>query len=119
MFICSVKSFSQGNPDVNGKLPVYLQCENGILPERARVLSGTIADSLDLQVGTMYAINVTHTGQGEYGPTYKHSVIGALTTMEFLKLGKDMPKAELLVDIKKPVNANPVTVTAEGDEADF
>ena len=121
MFICKINSYAQGNPDKKGKMPVYLDCANGELPQRARVLAGTIAENLGLEVGKIYAITVTHTGESEYGPTYRHSNFGVISTVEYLGMMKSLPKAELLTDIKTPVN--PVVKSAvtveEGDDADF
>lgn len=120
MFICKVNSFSTGNPDKNDKMPVYLECKNGSLPERARVLNGTIAERLNIAVDKIYAFEVTYTGDGDYGPQYRHTILSPVSIVEYAQMqSAGFPKTQLLFDVKAPVNANPVVVTAEGDEADF
>jgi hypothetical protein len=121
MFICKVNEFGQGNPDKNGKMPVYLECKNGELPVRARVLSGTIAENLGLKVDSIYALDVTYTGDGDYGPQYRHKIFAAVNIVEYAQLMQNPPKPTLLFDLKKttePKVEAKVTVE-EGDDADF
>lgn len=77
MFIVSVSLMNgpKATIDKNGLSPVYLNCLNGQLPERARVLSGTVALNSGLEPGKSYLIQVEHTGVSEFGETYRHTTI--------------------------------------------
>ena len=88
MFVVTVKQFN-GSPerpaqaDKNGNFPVYLKSHNGPIPERARVLSGTVAYRAGMDINKIYLVNIVETGENEYGKTYRHSVVGEISTVEF------------------------------------
>jgi len=90
--------------DKNGKNPFYLNYISGDrLPKNARVLSGTIAENLDIEEGKNYAIQVEESKMDEqYGQQYSHQVLGEVTTTELLTaFGKDLFK-----QVKETVEAN-------------
>lgn len=89
-YIVKVNSFqgSANRPavaDKNGFAPVLLSAHNGTLPEKGRVISGTVAQRAGMQVGHNYAVKVTLVGiDDQYGEQYQYEVIGELSTMEVI-----------------------------------
>lgn len=99
-FVVSVNPFNGGKkgaatPDVNGLFPVILTGRNGDLPERARVLSGTVAKNAGIEAGTIYLLSIDDLGEGEYGTIYRHQVIGSLTAVEFATSIAQMPQGRV------------------------
>lgn len=79
--LVSIAAFngSSENPakaDKNGKMPIYLNTLTGSLPERARVLSGSVAENQGFTVGSVGMIKVERIEDSqEYGEQYRHSLI--------------------------------------------
>lgn len=119
-FICKVNQFqgSAARPattDKNGFAPVILVARNGNLPEKARVISGTVAHRAGLEVGKIYAIDVTmdHVDD-QYGEQYTYNVVGEISTIEALT-----NKFELGVVQKNTAPAatkEPIKVMANDDD---
>jgi hypothetical protein len=83
------------NADKNGKNPVYLTYIKGdAIPDRARVLSGTIAENLGLEVGKTYLINTTEgVEDAVYGKQYTHTVVTEMSGADLLGLfAKELSK---------------------------
>jgi hypothetical protein len=76
---------TSATPNKNGEMPLYLNGINGILPERARVLDGTVARNLGIEPGNNYMLGVTPTGTNEYGTTFAYSNMGKVSAMEMLQ----------------------------------
>lgn len=99
--IVTVNTFSakggEVKSDVNGKNPVYLDVISGSgLPENSRVLSGTIAESLNLEVGNTYAIDVQPNGQEYQGkPQYSVKKLWKVTEAQLFEMFKE--------ELSKPV----------------
>lgn len=97
-----VNPFSGKNGEVssdkNSKTPVYLNYIKGqLLPAKARVLSGTIAENLNLKVGKSYLVSVQETEiHPEFGQQYSTSVISELEGKDLI----DFFKEELKVTVK-------------------
>jgi len=118
-FVVTVKQFN-GSPerpaqaDKNGNFPVYLESHNGQLPERARVLAGTVAHRAGMEINKIYLVSVVETGEGEYGKTYRHSIIGEISTVEFaISQGKFAPGK-----VTKEVSARTEVLTSVGEEVE-
>jgi hypothetical protein len=86
--VINVSPFMNGSKlDKNGKPAVYLNYVSGTqLPQRARVLSGTIAESIGLATGNAYLIKCEITGEGEFGETFKHTKISDLHASDMIAL---------------------------------
>lgn len=114
LFVVTVTPFN-GQPNRNGKTPVYLNSLNGELPDRARVLDGTIAERSNVKVGETYALSLTQTGNGDYGPTYRHLFVKCLnfediqSVMRNGQQGIVQKTAEVLANQKAPVVAGDET----------
>lgn len=121
-FVVKVSNFMNGTRlDKNGNAAVYLESQNGPLPERARVLSGTIAKQKGLEVGNLYILKVTDLGEGEYGTNYQHDNIGQVSALEFAMACTKFPspavqKAAPTAKVQAP--AMPILAEV-GDEVDF
>ena len=88
--------------DKNGKNPVYLTYISGSqLPEKARVLSGTIAENLGLEVGKSYIVN-TEAGEvhPDYGQQYSHTVVAEMQASDLISLFSN----ELKTSIRSTAN---------------
>jgi len=129
-FVVKVSAFMNGTKlDKNGNAAVYLDSQNGPLPERARVLSGTIAKTKDFQVGNLYLLRLTDLGEGDYGTNYQHDNIGVVNALDFAIKCTQFPAGVVqkapTVETSKPaakVSANAVQVPVldvPGDELDF
>ena len=73
------------SPNKNGEMPLYLNGINGVLPERSRVLDGTVARNLGIEPGNNYMLGVTPTGTNEYGATFSYSNMGKVSAIEMLQ----------------------------------
>lgn len=121
-FVVKVNQF-QGSADrpattdKNGFAPVILSSHNGTLPERSRVISGTVAQRAGLQVGKNYAVKVTETHVDPvYGPQYQIDVVGEVTTLELItNVFKPGVVQKTTTDDKK---ANAAKIAAGVDEDD-
>lgn len=81
--IASVNSYNQGNEDKNGKEPVILNVVAGKCPNR-QVLSGTVAENMNIEVGKTYLFNVR---EGEEDPTYgRRFVFNALKELDAIEI---------------------------------
>ncbi len=94
-FVLKVNAFQGSNArpataDKNGLMPVFLESLNGEIPERARVISGTVAERAGFQVGKVYLTKVTFTGtDAQYGDRYAHSTVGEIAVLDIaLNLAK-------------------------------
>lgn len=101
-FLVTVRQFTGGakgpaKPDVNGFMPILLESQNGELPERARVLAGTIAKNAGLEVGNLYLVRVEETGTSELGPTFRHSVIAKVSVIEYMQVASNLPEGRVIV----------------------
>lgn len=88
LIIATAGSFTQGNPDKNGKNPVILSVIGGTCPNRT-VLSGTVAESAGFTVGNTYLAQVKEV---EAHPTYGRQFI-------FTKM-KEMDALEIISGVK-------------------
>ena len=86
--------------DKNGMEPIILTSYNGILPNNAKVLSGTVAANNGMQVGKNYMVTLTRTGtDSQYGDQYRYDVVGELSPVEIAQniqtLGKGVIQSEV------------------------
>lgn len=108
--------------DKNGFAPVILTAYNGIVPEKARVISGTVAHRAGLTVGKNYAVKITLARMdSQYGEQYQYDVVGELTTVETVtklhEFGQGVVQRAVSNDTTNTVNA--ATPVIAGDKDDF
>lgn len=78
---CNTKTMVKGgNPaksDVNGHLPIQLSVIAGRCPNRALVISGTVAKNLGIESGNTYVLQATYAGTSEkYGDNFNIQKLG-------------------------------------------
>lgn len=123
-FVIKVVEFNGPNAkaDKNGNTPVYLESLNGTLPERARVLAGTIAKQRGFEVGNIYSVIVTDMGQGDYGTIYQHKNIGQISTIEYMTNVNKFPAGQVQIERKASATSKsevPALAEVGDDDADF
>ena len=95
MIVASVNMFTKGSLDKNGKQPVILNVVAGKCPNR-NVLSGTVAESLGLEVGKTYLLSYR---EGEpdanYGRQFVYSKLKEMTASEIMSSPKELGIAEV------------------------
>lgn len=109
LIIAGVNNFTSGKTDKNGKSPVVLNVVAGTFPNR-NVLSGTVAESLGIQVGKSYIFSVREVEESaEYGRQFVYTVVSEISGLDLIKASKELGQATLInVDVKstKDVFAN-------------
>ena len=111
--------------DRNGMEPIILTSYNGILPNNAKVLSGTVAANNGMQVGKNYMVTLTRTGtDSQYGDQYRYDVVGELSPVEIAQniqtLGKGVIQSEVATTTSSTTSKVLETATVvEGDEDTF
>lgn len=94
IFAVTATEFAQGQPDVNGKMSLYLSPFAGEIPRNARVLNGTVAENLGVEAGNSYLIRIEYTGDHEeYGPQFRHMNATKLSASEILDLYAEQAKS--------------------------
>ena len=115
LIIATVSSFTQGNPDKNGKNPVILSVIGGTCPNRT-VLSGTVAETAGFQIGKTYLTQVKETEKDPtYGRRFTFTVLKELTAMEILESVKLTGAANVFdaAGSSSPASSTSSAVTAE------
>ena len=104
--------------DKNGNMPVYFEIFNkGTLPERARVISGTVAERAGLEVGKVYLLKVEKTGHDEkYGDQFRHSVAGEVDAVKLAISIREFPAGYVVDNIPA---TTPETVAEGVEEGKF
>ena len=80
-----VKGGAPAMPDKNGKMPVQLTVLAGTAPARSTVVSGTIAENINLEVGNTYVVQATFNESNSYGDQFNLSVLGKPALFEIPK----------------------------------
>ena len=92
--IVSVNTFSKGNADKNGLLPVILNVVAGKSPNRT-VLSGTVAEMNGFETGKTYLASVREVEANEYGRQFVWAKLKEVLAVEIVEAASKMPKAEI------------------------
>ena len=93
--IVSVNTFSKGNADKNGLLPVILNVVAGKSPNRT-VLSGTVAEMNGFETGKTYLASVREVeADDEYGRQFVWAKLKEVSAVEIVEAASKMPKAEI------------------------
>ena len=102
MIIASVNYFNQGSPDKNGKNPVILNVVAGKCPNRT-VLSGTVAENMDIKVGKTYLFTIRE-GQPseEYGRQFVFGKLKELDALEIIDAATKIGSAQIF-DVSEEV----------------
>jgi hypothetical protein len=98
MIAAAVGKFTKGSADKNGKDPIILSVLAGRCPNR-NVLSGTIADNNNIEVGKSYMFQVREVEPSdEYGRQFVFTKVGELSAMEVLDIAEKLGPA-ILFDV--------------------
>lgn len=92
--IVSVNTFSKGNADKNGLLPVILNVVAGKSPNRT-VLSGTVAEMNGFETGKTYLASVKEVEANDYGRQFVWAKLKEVSAVEIVEAASKMPKAEI------------------------
>lgn len=118
MFVGQVSEFNQGNSDKNGLMPVIITNVAGKCPNR-NVLSGTIAQNLEIETGKTYLFQVRETKTSEkYGRQFAYTSLKELGAMEIVNAAQGLGKAEM-VDVTAKVEDESSTKQFETTENEF
>lgn len=119
-FVVKVNRFSGSTnrpavADKNGFAPVILVSYNGTLPEKARVISGTVAHRAGLETGKNYAIKVTMSHlDDQYGEQYQYDVVGEITVLEVATKLREFGQGVVQRNsVEKTPETTPATVEAD------
>lgn len=99
-------------PDTNNKLPIQFSPVAGVAPNRALVLSGTVAESLGFEAGNTYFVQATFKENNEYGDNYTILNRGKLSTIEALDVEDRLGQPRVI----QTENGKNVSVKAEVEE---
>ena len=100
LVLATVSTFN-GNVDKNGKTPIILNILAGKCPNR-NVLSGTIAERMNLKVGKSYLFQVREIDSNEFGRQFVYTVAGEATIMDILTGSTTLGQPEIFsVDTSK------------------
>ena len=97
LIIASVNAFNGKTikADKNGLAPVILNIVAGKCPNRT-VISGTVADSMGIEVGHTYLLSVTEGNEDpQYGRQFVYNKLKEVSAMEIVQSAKEMDKAEI------------------------
>lgn len=83
-----VKGGGQATADVNGNMPIQLTPLAGQIPSRGTVISGTIAQTLGLEAGNSYVVQITYRDTNDYGDNYNVQNLGKLQVTDLAKLNE-------------------------------
>ena len=92
--IVSVNTFSKGNADKNGLLPVILNVIAGKSPNRT-VLSGTVAEMNGFETGKTYLASVREVEANDYGRQFVWAKLKEVSAVEIVEAASKMSKAEI------------------------
>lgn len=92
--IVSVNTFSKGNADKNGLLPVILNVVAGKSPNRT-VLSGTVAEMNGFETGKTYLASVREVEANDYGRQFVWAKLKEVSAVEIVEAASKMSKAEI------------------------
>lgn len=116
-FTATVKAWSQGEADKNGKMPLVLVPISGVSPRGLNVISGTSAELQGFKEGTVHAVTATErevTPENEqYGRQFNFSSIGTLSPLEALRDAKENPLNIIIKPAAVEANAPAVPVAVE------
>jgi hypothetical protein len=97
LIIASINTFNskEAKADKNGLAPVILNIVAGKCPNR-NVISGTIADSMGIEVGHTYLLSVTEGNEDpQYGRQFVYNKLKEVSAMEIVQAAREMDKAEI------------------------
>jgi hypothetical protein len=91
LYFVNVSLFGQGTKlDKNGLSSVYLTSIHGApIPERARVMSGTLAERSGLQLHHSYLMKIDESGTNEYGTNYSYLVLNELSVQDIISFARN------------------------------
>jgi hypothetical protein len=96
-FLATVKSFTNGEADKNGNLPVILNPVAGKCPDK-RVIAGTVALNDGMQINKTYLISCTEGDEDpEYGRQFNYSVVAEASLMEIVQSTQFLGAPSLIV----------------------
>lgn len=90
--------------DKHGKMPVRLNALAGIVPYEGTVLSGTVAERAQLEVGNSYMVQFTEGTPNSYGRNTNVTRLAILKPMEIIQCVKEMG-APVTVKLNTPTPA--------------
>lgn len=111
IIIASVNKFNQGTTDKNGKEPVMLNVLAGKCPNR-NVISGTIAESLGIEVGKTYMFQVREgKTDSQYGRQFVYNKLGEMDLLSILDAQGKLGAAQVFdvtenADVKMTANVD-------------
>jgi hypothetical protein len=105
LYFVNVSLFGQGTKlDKNGLSSVYLTSIHGApIPERARVMSGTLAERAGLQLHHSYLMKIDESGSNEYGTNYTYLVLNELSVADIISFAR--------TNVAAPAAPKPVSTT--------
>lgn len=91
--------------DRNGKMPVIMTPFKGSVPNRAMVITGTVAERAGIETGNSYLVQFREIESNEYGRQFRHTNLGKidaidLATRDFSALGEAN-----IIDVSKSAEA--------------
>jgi len=88
--VANTKTFNKGGAeasvDKNGNYPIQLTVLAGRCPNRAIVMSGSVAIGLGIEAGNTYVLQVGFRDTNEFGDNWNHTVLGKLTPIDLAAL---------------------------------
>ena len=107
LVLATVSTFN-GKVDKNGKTPIILNVLAGKCPNR-NVISGTIAERMNLKVGKSYLFQVREVEADEqYGRQFVYIVTGEATIMDILTGSTTLGQPEIF-SVDTPKQSTPET----------
>ena len=100
--------------DKHGKMPVRLNVLAGTVPYEGTVLSGTVAERAELEVGNSYMVQFTEGTPNAYGRNTNVTRLAILKPMEIIQCIKEMG-APVTVKLNTPAPAE-AFATADAEE---
>ena len=88
--VAQTKTYNAGGteakPDKNGNLPIQLTVVAGKCPNRAIVMSGSVAIGPGIEAGNTYVLQANYRDTNDYGDNWSHTVLGKLTPVDLAQL---------------------------------
>ncbi len=88
--VAQTKTFNKGgvesSVDKNGNLPIQLTVIAGKCPNRAIVMSGSVAIGLGIEAGNTYVLQANYRDTNEYGENFSHTVLSKLSAIDLVQL---------------------------------
>ena len=120
-FLAKVSEFRGSNenpaqPDINGKMPVILDVLAGNCP-RLRVISGTVAERGNLEVGNSYLFKWEEREANDYGRQFNFTAVDQVTGMDIITISEKLGTAKIFeVDATAEQEEKEAIKQAEGHQ---